>query len=216
VSGQQEPPATKVSAGPERGRKITLGSLATAERVPEDAFGPHSQPTNLRMCDGNWSHSAQGYSQTKEGLQFKDVKQKIRRRVVTLPAFVLEGLKEAMQEQTHNRQTFGRDYQDNDLICCLPDGSPIPPNTLKSAFRRHQCALGCKTRFHDLRHGHASQALQNGVPVKTVQARLWLSTAAFTLDVYGHLLPGPDERAAEATQLTLGAAIERQQSKSVH
>jgi integrase len=65
-------------------------------------------------------------------------------------------------------------------------------------------------------HGHASQALQNGVPVKTVQSRLGHATAAFTLDVYGNLPPGADEQAADATQRTLGAAIERQQSKSVN
>ncbi|HXT77032.1 MAG TPA: site-specific integrase [Candidatus Eisenbacteria bacterium] len=155
--------------------------------------------------------------QLKTGqLIFKDVKRKKNRRVLVLPEFVIEALREALVEQQQNRKLFGKDYQDQDLVCCLPDGSPIPPDTVTSAFRYHRLALGLKTRFHDLRHGHASQALQDGVPIKTVQERLGHSTAAFTLDVYGHLLPGADERAAASTQRTLGAAIERQRQKSVN
>src|SRR5262249_4502933 len=142
--------------------------------------------------------------QLKTGeLIFKDVKRKKSRRVVVLPALVIDALRETLVEQQQNRQLFGADYQELDLICCLPDGSPIPPDTLTAAFQHHCCVLGVKTRFHDLRHGHASQALQDGVPVKTVQERLGHASAAFTLDVYGHLLPGADERAAQSTQRTL-------------
>jgi integrase len=148
-------------------------------------------------------------------LIFKDVKKKKSRRVVMLPALVIDALREALAEQQRHRQWFGADYQGLDLICCLPDGSPIPPDTLTWAFRHHRRALGLKTRFRDLRHGHASQALQDGVPVKTVQERLGHATAAFTLDVYGHLLPGAYERAAESTQKTLGAAIERRRQTTV-
>jgi integrase len=156
--------------------------------------------------------------QLKTGqLIFKDVKKKKSRRVIVLPALVIDALRETIVEQQRNRKLFGADYKDLDLVCCLPDGSPIPPDTLTWAFRRHRRKLGLKTRFHDLRHGHASQALQDGVPIKTVQERLGHATAAFTLDVYGHLLPGADERAAESTQRTLGAAIEkRRQTKPVN
>ena len=153
----------------------------------------------------------------KDGrLLFKDVKKKKSRRVILLPALIVDALREALVEQQTCRRMCGVGYKNLDLICCLPDGSPIPPDTLTSAFRHHRRALGLSTRFHDLRHGHASQALQDGVPVKTVQERLGHATAAFTLDVYGHLLPGADERAAESTQRTLGAAIEKQRQKSVN
>jgi integrase len=104
--------------------------------------------------------------------------------------------------------------QDQDLICCLPDGSPIPPNDLSCWFSRFRNRLLVPTRFHDLRHGHASQALRSGVPVKTVQARLGHPTAAFTLDVYGHVLAGDDERAAETVERTLGAAFKAEIEKS--
>jgi integrase len=149
-------------------------------------------------------------SQTKEeGLVFKDVKKKRSRRVIELPQFVMDALEQAREQQRKDRLKYGSEYQDHDLICSMPDGAPIPPNSLSARFSRFKRRLLLKARFHDLRHGHASQALQDGTPVKTVQARLGHATAAFTLDVYGHLMPGDDRRAAEAAQKRIAAAMER-------
>ena len=43
------------------------------------------------------------------------------------------------------------------------------------------------TRFHDLRHTYAVMAIKSGDDIKTVQENLGHATAAFTLDVYGHV-----------------------------
>ena len=126
-----------------------------------------------------------------------------------LPQFVLDALAEAREEQQENPLKYGSEYQDNDLICSMPDGAPIPPDTLSKTFSLLKKSLLLKARFHDLRHGHASQALQDGTPVKTVQSRLGHATAAFTLDVCGHLMAGDDKRAADAAQKRIAAAMER-------
>lgn len=42
-------------------------------------------------------------------------------------------------------------------------------------------------RFHDLRHSYAVASLRSGDDIKTVQENLGHATAAFTLDVYGHV-----------------------------
>ena len=44
-----------------------------------------------------------------------------------------------------------------------------------------------KLRFHDLRHQYAVIAIKNGDDIKTIQGNLGHATAAFTLDVYGHV-----------------------------
>lgn len=44
-----------------------------------------------------------------------------------------------------------------------------------------------ETRFHDLRHSYAVAAIRSGDDIKTVQSNLGHATAAFTLDVYGHV-----------------------------
>ena len=42
-------------------------------------------------------------------------------------------------------------------------------------------------RFHDLRHQYAVISIKNGDDIKTIQGNLGHATAAFTLDVYGHV-----------------------------
>ena len=42
-------------------------------------------------------------------------------------------------------------------------------------------------RFHDLRHSYAVASIRAGDDIKTVQENLGHATAAFTLDVYGHV-----------------------------
>ena len=42
-------------------------------------------------------------------------------------------------------------------------------------------------RFHDLRHSYAIASIRAGDDIKTVQENLGHATAAFTLDVYGHV-----------------------------
>ena len=44
-----------------------------------------------------------------------------------------------------------------------------------------------EAKVHDLRHTYAVLSLQNGDDVKTVQMNLGHASAAFTLDVYGHV-----------------------------
>ncbi len=63
----------------------------------------------------------------------------------------------------------------------------MDPSTLQHGFRRITRAVGLEgTRFHDLRHTHASLLLRAGVHPKIVQERLGHSTVAITLDLYSH------------------------------
>ncbi len=52
-------------------------------------------------------------------------------------------------------------------------------------------------RFHDLRHACAT-LLSEGVPIKVVQEVLGHSSVSVTMDVYSHVLPDMQERAAAA------------------
>ena len=56
-----------------------------------------------------------------------------------------------------------------------------------------------RVRFHDLRHTHATFLLASGANIRAVSARLGHASAAFTLQAYGHVLPGMDATLAEAT-----------------
>ncbi len=52
--------------------------------------------------------------------------------------------------------------------------------------------------FHDLRHHYASALISAGCSVKAVQTALGHASASMTLDVYGHLWPGDEDRIRSA------------------
>lgn len=67
-------------------------------------------------------------------------------------------------------------------------GSFLSYRTVYDCFKRLMVKIGAPaTRFHDLRHTYAVMAIQSGDDIKTVQENLGHATAAFTLDVYGHV-----------------------------
>ena len=51
-------------------------------------------------------------------------------------------------------------------------------------------------RLHDLRHTHATLALQTGIHPKVVSERLGHATVSITLDTYSHAIPAMQEEAA--------------------
>jgi integrase len=79
------------------------------------------------------------------------------------------------------------------------DGSrPWPPDSVTRAFRRLADRVGLAgVRLHDLRHYVATRLLAAGVDVRTVAGRLGHRDPATTLNVYAHVLPEADRRAAD-------------------
>ena len=55
-------------------------------------------------------------------------------------------------------------------------------------------------RLHDLRHTHASWLIEEGVDLKTIQRRLGHEKSSTTMDIYGHISPTSQARAATATE----------------
>ncbi|MGM9522160.1 MAG: tyrosine-type recombinase/integrase [Oscillospiraceae bacterium] len=70
---------------------------------------------------------------------------------------------------------------------------------MRLAFCRNYSVRGV-FRSHDLRHTYAVLSLQNGDDVKTVQGNLGHATAAFTLEVYGHISERMKEDSANRMQ----------------
>ncbi|MEE8558221.1 MAG: site-specific integrase, partial [Myxococcota bacterium] len=70
-------------------------------------------------------------------------------------------------------------------------------NLVKRHFKPilEKANLPKEIRLYDLRHTHATLALANGINVKVVSERLGHASAAMTLDVYTHTLPGQQEEA---------------------
>jgi integrase len=93
-----------------------------------------------------------------------------------------------------------------DLVFCRPDGAPLYPSSVSRTFTALAPQAGVpRIRLHDLRHTHATLALQAGVHPKIVSERLGHAAVSFTLDAYSHALGHLQAEAAQAvSDLVLG------------
>jgi integrase len=80
------------------------------------------------------------------------------------------------------------------------DGAPFDSAKFGYELRaaRRRAGLPESITFHDLRHFFASALIHAGCSVKQVQAALGHKSAKVTLDVYGHLWPGEENRVRDA------------------
>jgi integrase len=90
------------------------------------------------------------------------------------------------------------------LVFAAPDGQPLHPERFKRTFAQRVRAHGMRPlRLHDLRHTHATLALQQGVHPRVVQERLGHANVGITLGTYSHVNLAMDASAAE----TIAGAI---------
>lgn len=87
------------------------------------------------------------------------------------------------------------------------EGEPIDHNRFGYAWRQTVKAAGVEPlRFHALRHHFASALIASGCSVKAVQKALGHSSATTTLDTYGHLWPGDEDRIRQAIEVAFSTA----------
>jgi len=83
-------------------------------------------------------------------------------------------------------------------------GTAIGPNLMTRAFKKVVTTSGVpKLTIHGLRHTHATILLEQGVNPKVVSERLGHASVATTMDIYSHVLPDMQEKAALAIDAAL-------------
>jgi integrase len=71
----------------------------------------------------------------------------------------------------------------DDLVFRSEDGAPVTPALFSQWFETQTKAAGLpRIRLHDLRHGHAIQLRDAGVPAEVISKRLGHASVAFTID----------------------------------
>lgn len=109
-------------------------------------------------------------------------------RTITPAPFVMKLLKRHRTGQTEQRLKAGPLWEDSDLVFTDERGNHLNGETIYKNFKRIAEGLGILgARLHDLRHTYAVAAIRSGDDIKTIQGNLGHATAAFTLDVYGHV-----------------------------
>jgi integrase len=128
-----------------------------------------------------------------------DVKTARSRRGVDLDEETVRVVRQHQTGQLEQRVLMGAGYTDRDLVFAAPDGAPWNPDSIGRAFARAVARTELpRIRLHDLRHSHATHLLAAGQNPKLVSDRLGHATVGFTLDTYGHVIPGQQADAAAA------------------
>src|SRR5205823_2760067 len=87
--------------------------------------------------------------------------------------------------------------EDDGLVFCEPDGSPLRPAWVTAEFTRIVKATGLPViSLHGLRHTYAAHLVASGAHVRAIVEHLGHSSASFSLDRYAHLLPSLGAEAA--------------------
>ena len=112
-------------------------------------------------------------------------------RIVQLSPYIIDLLQKHKIKQQQQRLAAGElwkgfdnlEEQETAFVFCDDLGQHLKQDTVRSDFKE----LCPDSRVHDLRHTFAVNSLQAGDDFKTVSESLGHATAAFTLDVYGHV-----------------------------
>ncbi len=119
------------------------------------------------------------------------------RRSVALDPATIDALRAHRKQQLEERVLAGPTWQDNGLVFTRANGAAIHPEYVSRRFTQLSRRAGLpRIRLHDLRHSYATAALATGISAKVVSERLGHSSVSITLDIYSHVLPSIDEKAA--------------------
>jgi integrase len=128
--------------------------------------------------------------------------------------FALDALREHRREQDQDRKTFGRSYQQRNLIFCQPSGAFYSPDRCGARVKELMVKSGLTgVSLHSLRHSNASVMLSEGVPLPVVSERLGHADQNITLAVYSHVMPKDRKAASRAFQNALSEVIAEERGR---
>jgi integrase len=119
------------------------------------------------------------------------------RRVIALDPGTVEVLKSQAARQLDAQDAGEAAWVETGLVFTQENGEALDPESVSRYFRQAvKQSLLPQIRLHDLRHTHATLALQAGIHPKVVSERLGHATISITLDTYSHAIPAMQEEAA--------------------
>jgi integrase len=165
----------------------------------------------LRWCDVDLDASALTIETALEGnsTKVKRPKTKHSRRTISLPPHIVIELRTHWKTQQEQRLTLGVGRTPDDgYVFATFDGRARSPNAITKAWPPAMKSIGLPAvTLHSLRHVHASMLIASGMDILTISRRLGHSTPTVTLGVYGHLIHGSDDRAAQIMAAAFGKVI---------
>ncbi len=119
-------------------------------------------------------------------------------RTLAIAASVVQLFQKQKERQEIQMQELGPVWENCGMVFTNPTGGYLSYRTVYDCFKRLVTKIGApEARVHDLRHTYAVLSIQSGDDIKTVQGNLGHATAAFTLDVYGHVSERMKKKSAD-------------------
>jgi integrase len=119
------------------------------------------------------------------------------KRTIGIDPATVDALREHRKRQAQEELDAEGAYEFSGLVFVDEVGRPYHPGVFTRLLTAKAKAAGISPiRFHALRHGHATAALQAGIPMKVVSERLGHSGIAITADTYSHVSIDVDRAAA--------------------
>jgi integrase len=170
-----------------------------------------SECIGLKWQDLDWERATVSVKRTlRKGLtgqwEYGETKRAGSRRLIRLQNWVLARLKQVREFQAAHAVADPEEWPEAvDLIFVTEFGRPVNVNSLVyKHFKPILKRAGLPNiRLYDLRHTAATLALTVGVSPKVVSEQLGHTSAAFTLDVYSHVLPHMQDDAAAKVEAAL-------------
>lgn len=133
---------------------------------------------------------------SEKGVYTSSPKTKSSYRCLILQPNILNLIRQLKKEQQEQSEKIGDLWEENDRLFITWCGKPMHPNTPYNWLKRF-----CKDEeipfkgLHSFRHSVATQAITNGVDIKTVSAVLGHSQTSTTLNIYAHSVQKSNTRA---------------------
>ena len=154
----------------------------------------------------------QALEQTAEhGIRIKGPKTRHGRRTISLPPHIVAELRSHWRAQQEQRLALGmgKAPADSTVLATL-DGKLQSPNAITKAWERAMDDIDMsEITLHSLRHTHASMLIASGMDILTISRRLGHANPTVTLGVYGHLIHGSDDKAAQIMEAAFGGGKAR-------
>jgi integrase len=110
----------------------------------------------------------------------------------------VEELDRWRERQLFERLEWGDAWRDTGSVFNREDGSPVNPNWWSRSFERAARQAGLPgIPPKNLRHTHASLALEAGIDLRVVAGRLGHALVSITGDVHAQFIDRMDQRAAD-------------------
>lgn len=142
---------------------------------------------------------------TKGEYAFARLKTKESRRILSIPLFLVNLLREHRARQLEERLRLGSAWTDLDLVFPSSLGTPMDGTNVTHRFKRRLAEAGLPPMtFHELRHGAATLMLTQGATLAEIKEFLGHSQIAITADIYAHVAPELKRAMAERMERVIG------------